>query len=175
MEIGNYRFQFMATTRAKVFYVVYVVVGIASLIYLAGNILSGIYSFNIAAILIMLLLLSFIAFGCYMLYSITAPIIFDKYIKYFWKGRGTPDETGDMEKLKAFAHLEDIHALQLLSKYNTPAGSRSYYSYELNLVLQNGDRINVVCHGDKEALRKDTQVLSKFLGKPVWDAIGNRE
>jgi hypothetical protein len=49
----------------------------------------------------------------------------------------------------------------------------SYYSYELNLVLNDGSRINVVDHGNLKQLRSDTQTLSQFLGKPVWDAIRN--
>jgi hypothetical protein len=49
----------------------------------------------------------------------------------------------------------------------------SYYSYELNLVLDDGSRINVVDHGNLERLRSDAQTLSQFLGKPVWDAIQN--
>jgi hypothetical protein len=46
----------------------------------------------------------------------------------------------------------------------------SYYSYELNLVLDDGSRINVVDHGNLDRLRSDAQTLSRFLDKPVWDA-----
>ncbi len=46
----------------------------------------------------------------------------------------------------------------------------SYYSYELNLVLDDGSRINVVDHGNLDRLRGDAQTLSRFLDKPVWDA-----
>ncbi|MGD9320846.1 MAG: hypothetical protein PVH99_12810, partial [Desulfobacteraceae bacterium] len=48
---------------------------------------------------------------------------------------------------------------------------RSYYSYELNLVLRDSKRTNVMDHGDYEKLREDAQTLSQFLEKPVWDAI----
>jgi hypothetical protein len=51
------------------------------------------------------------------------------------------------------------------------SGSKnSYYSYELNLVLDDGSRINVVDHGNLERLRSDANALSQFLDKPVWDA-----
>ena len=69
-----------------------------------------------------------------------------------------------------FAGLEDIHALQLISEY-CRGSKRSYYSYELNLVLRNGRRINVMDHGDSEKLREDAKTLSQFLEKPLWDAI----
>jgi hypothetical protein len=41
----------------------------------------------------------------------------------------------------------------------------------LNLVLEDGNRINVVAHGNECKLRVDTGTLFAFLGKPVWDAI----
>jgi hypothetical protein len=49
----------------------------------------------------------------------------------------------------------------------------SYYSYELNLVLDDGRRINVIDHGNLDRLRSDAQPLSRFLDKPVWDAAGS--
>ena len=67
--------------------------------------------------------------------------------------------------------LSEIHALQLLSKDRSDA-EHSYHSYELNLVLEDGKRINVVDHGDETQIRTDAQALSRFLGKPVWDGIG---
>ena len=60
-------------------------------------------------------------------------------------------------------------ALQLLSEH-VSGNDSSYYSYELNLVLEDGRRLSVVDHGDCEQLREDAQLLSQLLGKPVWDA-----
>ena len=51
------------------------------------------------------------------------------------------------------------------------SGSKSsYYSYELNLVLHDGSRINVVDQGNLKRLRSDANAFSQFLDKPVWDA-----
>ena len=44
------------------------------------------------------------------------------------------------------------------------------YNYELNLVLKDGERINVVDHGNLKKIQDDANTLSNFLGKPVWDA-----
>jgi hypothetical protein len=44
------------------------------------------------------------------------------------------------------------------------------HRYELNPVLNDGSRINVVDHGNLERLRGDAITLSQFLDKPVWDA-----
>ena len=70
--------------------------------------------------------------------------------------------------------FDRIHAIQLLSEYcggeTGSLQSRSFSSYELNLVLENGDRINVTDHGDVVRLRDDAEKLAGFLGRPVWDA-----
>jgi hypothetical protein len=105
-----------------------------------------------------------------MLYFGTTPIVFDKYQGCFWKGRKVPNGVSDSQGIKYFARLDEIHALQLISEY-CRGNKSSYYSYELNLILKNGNRMNVVDHGNPEKLREDTQALSRFLGKPVWDAM----
>jgi hypothetical protein len=68
-----------------------------------------------------------------------------------------------------------IHAVQLISKYNEDSSSEGaavgYYSFELNLVLENGSRVNVVSHGDKERMVSDAEEVTKFLGKPLWNAL----
>ena len=74
-----------------------------------------------------------------------------------------------VERGDSSAPLSSIHALQLLSEFVSGSKS-SYYSYELNLVLNDGSRINVVDHGNLERLRSDASALSRFLDKPVWDA-----
>jgi len=62
--------------------------------------------------------------------------------------------------------LSDIHALQFLSERIMPRGrgGRGFLSYEINLVFANGERINVMDHGDKPAAE-----LARLLGVPVWD------
>ena len=69
--------------------------------------------------------------------------------------------------------LENIRAIQLIREY--VRGNRSsYYSYELNLVCSNGDRINIVDHGSLRAIREDAEILANYLSLPVWDAIDFR-
>jgi hypothetical protein len=72
--------------------------------------------------------------------------------------------------MKYFARLEEIHALQLVAE-NCRSDNDTYRSYELNLILKDGKRINVVDHGNESKLREDAQTLSRFIEKPVWDAI----
>ncbi len=98
----------------------------------------------------------------------TQPIVFDKQSGYFWKGRKNPGEVYRPEAIKCWAELENIHALQLISEH-CRSDKSSYYSYELNLVMKDSSRINVVDHGKHDKIRADAAALSEFLEKPVWD------
>jgi hypothetical protein len=97
-----------------------------------------------------------------------APIVFDKRRGEYWKGRTAPYEAANREGMKHYAKLSGVRALQIIRERCTSKNS-SYYSYELNLVLDDGSRLNVVDHGNLERLREDASRLGAFLGKPVWD------
>jgi Fe2+ transport system protein B len=45
------------------------------------------------------------------------------------------------------------------------------YIYELNLVLKDGKRLNVMDHSRRAHIRSDAQRLGQFLKVPIWDAI----
>jgi hypothetical protein len=104
---------------------------------------------------------------------------FDKRMGLFWRGRETPDKTSKTDISKSLARLEDIHALQLVSEWvyyvkakaTGNATVSSYDSFELNLVLKNAKRINVVDHAGRSELRRNARTLAEFLDKPLWDAI----
>ena len=111
----------------------------------------------------------FISGGFYMLRAFTAPVVFDARNEYFWKGRRSPVHAVNRSALKYFTEFTDIHALQLIAEY-CRSDKSSYYSYELNLVLKSGDRINVFDHGNLKRAREDAEKLARFLKCPVWDA-----
>ena len=102
----------------------------------------------------------------------TTPRVFDQTCGFFWRGRKGSEMMGAGGRSDSSAPLSSIHALQLLCEYVT-GNKSSYYSYELNLVLDDGRRINVIDHGNLDRLRSDAQPLSRFLDKPVWDAAGS--
>jgi len=82
----------------------------------------------------------------------------------------SPDQVFNKDLIKHLAPLDQVHALQLVSEYCS-GNKSSYYSYELNLVLKDGRRVNVIDHGNINRIRQDAQTLSNFLGKPVWNAL----
>ena len=166
------RMEFRATVGAKLFSMVFLLVGLGILIGFSFNLISkGEIIFSFDTIFPMLFGLIFAGVGVLMLFVFTKRVVFDKTIGRFYKGRKSPAEMVQQfdpaSKNKA-VELGRIHALQLIAEYCSGQKS-SYYSYELNLVLEDGERVNVVDHGNLKKIQEDAKTLSNFLGKPVWD------
>jgi hypothetical protein len=143
-----------------------------SLFFIALGAAFIIYKFGEGFSLDLIFSLIFIVAGILMLYFGATPIIFDKSKGCFWKDCKEPDEMSGQDKTQNFAHLEDINAIQIISEWCKGDGRMpGYYSYELNLVLKDARRINVMDHGNVKKLRKEARVLSEFLGKPIWDSV----
>jgi hypothetical protein len=166
VEIDHNRMEFRMSREAISMFFLIMVLGI--LIGTSNFFVFKKIAFGIADLLFGI---GFIVGGGCLLYLGTTPIIFDKYKDFFWKGRKMPNQMSDRKEFKYFSKITNIYALQLISKYCETGRGNTYYSYQLNLVLKNGNHINVVEYRDPERLREDAQVLSKFLGKPVWDGI----
>jgi hypothetical protein len=162
------RLAFRATMGGILFALVFLLLGIGALIGVLISIVAGFSSGNINLNMLIALpiALLFCAVGGYLLYSWTTPVVFDRRTGYFWKGWKAPDEVSEPNSLKNAANFREIHALQLISNFGS-----EYSSYELNLVMVSGERLNVVVYGSgsRETLRKDAAILAEFLGKPVWD------
>jgi len=165
------RLEFRPTVGARIFYSIFLLMGagIPSVIIFSA-IRAQQAALTPAIIFPLFIGTVFVLVGGAMLYHGTAPIVFDQRKGFFWKGRKAPDEVFDRSRIKHYAEIDEIRALQLLSEYVSGSKS-SYYSYEMNLVLKNGARINVVDHGDPKRIRADAEKISQTLGIPVWDGI----
>jgi hypothetical protein len=135
-------------------------------------------SFSAGLLIPILVGIVFGGIGCFMFNLFITPIVFDQRNQQFWKGWKAPVNAIRSETPNIFARFAEIHALQILRelcehKDNSRSGSQRvqrYYSYELNLVLEDGSRITVTDHGDLRHLQTDAKSLAAFLGKPIWDA-----
>ncbi len=63
-----------------------------------------------------------------------------------------------------------IHALQLLAEKIDGNEDPRFDSFELNLVLTTGERINLADHCGLVQLREEAQKLGALIGCKVWDA-----
>lgn len=161
---------FKATLGAKLFSGLFMIVGLGVAVGITWSQLQDGLPIESKDVLFPVVFgLIFFGVGLYMFRSYAKPIIFDKQIGYHWKGWKKPDRYRGDQKIPGSVRLDDIHALQIVSEY-IRGDDKSYYSYELNLVAKDGQRHNVIDHGDRSDLIIDANKLSEFLGKPVWDA-----
>ncbi len=160
--------EFKATFGAKLFCSFFSGMGALFAMGPAAGMYNQYHGFNAAMLPFSLFGLLFFGIGILLYYYVSQPIVFDRKRNCFVKGRIAP---GDMARRKGSAIIDmgRIHALQVLSEY-CHGDKSSYYSYELNLVLDDASRVNVVDHGNLAALRQDAATLGSFLGVPVWDA-----
>jgi len=110
----------------------------------------------------------FAVIGYFIYRTAACPRVFDKSTGFYWKGREEPNQMINAEYQK-YTKLNDIHALQIISEH-VRGNKSSYTSYELNLIMKDRSRINIVDHGNINALRSDAIILSQFINVPVWDA-----
>jgi len=103
-------------------------------------------------------------------YRGTTPVVFDQTIGCYWKSRQQPGH-GDISENKNACLLNDIHAIQVIRSSSTSNSSsgRSNIFYQLNLVKEDGSRLNVTSTRNKSQLELSAEEVSKFLSAPVWN------
>jgi hypothetical protein len=180
VELGPDILAFKATGGAIGFVLAFIVIApLIAMVVLVGAVASG----EGNAIVVTLCLgaaAAFATFGTVMLRFATRPRVFDGQAGWYVRSRISPRLLSRRDK--TYTHgvpFDQIYALQIIcefTKYRQRHGTihlagkveRGYWSYELNLVLKNRKRINVVDHGDLGALLKDAEALASLLGVPIW-------
>ena len=98
-----------------------------------------------------------------LIYNALSPFTIDLDEGVFYNGR---EWDPIHEKMKeAEGSVQEIYGIQLVTELVTRKSR--YESYELNLVLQDGRRINVMDHGNQEKLYEDAELLSEALKVPI--------
>ncbi|MBC8288950.1 MAG: hypothetical protein H8E37_01415 [Planctomycetes bacterium] len=125
--------------------------------------------------------LGFGALGCVMMlgaatflwFAARRPVVLDRPSGFFWKGTRDPSQA-DPATIRNCALLSESVGLQILSEYvvkrDNEGAAHRFHSFELNLVLSDASRVNIVDHGNLKALRNDAAMVAEFLSVPVWDA-----
>lgn len=124
--------------------------------------------------------LLFVFIGFYIRKRMRTAIVFDFQKRLFYRGKlGELKLDGPNEEVIESIPLDEVQAIQVLaeeveSSSNTDlgnsrvnAGSMTYTSFELNLVLNNMQRINVIDHGYLKTIKQDAEALSKRLNVPL--------
>lgn len=122
---------------------------------------------NPASWILPLIALLFIGLGVQVVRRHKVPIIFDRSLGWFWRGRPKAESSADLAMLKEAVRLTDIRALQLIGSRKMHGPHASWSTWELNLILDNGQRLPVLCHGNLKTLRSDATALSEWLARPL--------
>lgn len=94
------------------------------------------------------------------------PFTFDFTRGVYYRGKKMPFEVSD--DIERHGYLSDVHAIQILGERVRSKDSGSYTSYELNLVMKDARRVNVMDHGaDVDEVAKK---IASQLGIPIWKA-----
>ncbi len=94
-------------------------------------------------------------------------VVFDRVEGFFWSGHRKG------ARLPArHCGLEAIAGLQILADLSSVSDGPLRWTYELNLVLNDGKRLNVVVHGSLKDVRAAAERIQLFLPArpPIWDA-----
>ncbi len=162
------KYLFKPTVGALLFYSVFFLAGVGMLYFFDFPTAPGDFAQMDEDDYVLLLMgVIFTSGGGYMMRTGSRPIVFDRRRGYYYLGTDSPDEYLDKSQLKDFVRLEKIHALQLVREYVRTKNS-SYYSYELNLVLKDGARINIVDHNGADKLQEEARILAEYLGVALW-------
>ena len=84
--------------------------------------------------------------------------------------------SGKMTSTNTTYGLSKVRAIQLIRVFiGSPSASQSAanpsvnFSFQINLIQDNGARLNVVDHGKLKIIRGDAKLLSEYLEIPIWD------
>ncbi len=112
----------------------------------------------------------FLGVGLLMLNLITIPRVFDLFHGVFYKARKKPVNNMNPSIIKktSLTKLNEVEAIQIIRERIRSKNS-TYYSYEINLVLADASRVNVIDHGKHQAVIEDAETLANALSVPLWD------
>ena len=163
--ISERQASFGSTIGARLFAAIFAIIGAVVLVIgcvmTLGTLVPGIFLVAFGSL--------FAGVGVWLYRQFDQAIFFDLDAGLFYQGK-RPNLADASQKPDTWCRLDDIIGIQLLREHVSGSKS-SYYSYEINLVLEDGSRRNVVDHGSLGQIRQDAQILAGFLEVPLWDGI----
>ena len=162
-QINPTRLEFKAAPLTLVLAGLAIAVGI--LVALTGFIGAGSADWNRVVISIPLT-----AAGLFFWFQLTRPAILDKQTGFYWVGRNAPASPSAAREQANATMLSDVGAVQVIAEDVRTERGRTFRSFEINLVLYDGSRLNLVDHAKLSVIKADAQRVAEFLQVPLWDA-----
>lgn len=162
--------EFVPSNGFILFISIFLIVGLVFLsVILYKLFISKNYNFELSHLFIGLFPIIFIAVSVYMMYENFKPNQFNKTKNRYTKGH----QKRVIKKSSIDISLSKIIALQLIGEI-VSGNDSNYSSFELNIVMDDGERFNVVDHGNLKSLIRDAEWLSEFLSVPIWHAESSK-
>lgn len=161
VQSGSERLTFRPTVRMLLFYAVPVLAGAGLIIFQPIQDLEPTWLQSATGLV-------FLVMGLVFGYRASIPVVVDKHVGACWTGWRAPGSAEAARDQQSGAALTDIRAVQVIPE--RLRHKESLVSYEVNLVMADGSRLNLVDHSSQSVIREDAQTLGAFLDVPVWDA-----
>lgn len=159
------RLKYQISTGGLIFILVFGLIGIS---VFAGGLYSIFITSNLSGLFLVFFGLIFSIVALIMYFIMGKPIFIDRSIGMMYKGNKLPKLSGQHDNSDK-VYLNNIHAIQVIKEY-IRSDKSSYYSYEINFIMKDATRVNVVDHGNYEQIKLDAKEIARFVGKPLWDA-----
>ncbi len=101
------------------------------------------------------------------------PRVFDKQLGLYYRSYKMDLHISKKDSKNQIL-LKSIVAIQIIGEH-VSSDDGSYKSFELNLVLDDSTRKNVIDHGSLKTIIDDAHVLSEFLNVPIWHSKSNED
>lgn len=100
-------------------------------------------------------------------------VFFNKSKNLYHKSYSKNETNRNTKKIqKNQIPLSEIIAIQIIGEL-VRGKNKSYNSFELNLVLTDNTRRNVIDHGNLKSIISDAERLSHFLNIPIWHSTSH--
>ena len=121
-----------------------------------------------ARLFLIFILLFFWGVGFFLLRHLLLKPRFDFERRAYFRSITAPRYGDSGERKKDYTPFSQIIGLQLLTEECRGSKGSRFLSHELNLVLEDGKRINIIDHGGWENIKKDAEELAEKLDLPLW-------
>ncbi|WP_299126187.1 hypothetical protein [uncultured Winogradskyella sp.] len=157
-----------------IFCFIFLAVGLGVLFFNTIHLFKSNFDFEMVNWFLIIFGLIFSSVGGFMFYSFYKPRVFDKQLGFYYKAYKPEIHNRKNNISKSHVLLKSIIAIQLIGEH-IKSDKGSYKSFELNLVLDDASRKNVVDHGSLKSIIDDAQILSDFLYIPIWHAKSDED
>ena len=167
LEVSSSKLVYKPSHGVAIFCFSFLAVGLGVLFFSILPIIKGSTQIMGTQWFLILFGLLFTGAGVFMFYNFYKPRVFDKQLGFYYKSyKLDPNQKSKNNKNKPI-RLKSIKAIQIIGEH-VSNDKGSFKSFELNLVLEDGTRRNVVDHGNLKAIIGDAERLSEFLNIPIW-------